>query len=204
MLLFGHLGIGLRLARPFGRLPLRWVLLGTLLPDLIDKPLYYGLSTFTGLRGAELGLISGTRTFGHTGLLILLVLGFSALMRSHPGRSGKTAALAVGMATHLLLDAVSERLGSTGTGLHTESASLLALVYPYFGRFAVLPFSGMREHFLAHLTGVTWITESVGAILLTWELWTRERSREILTDWRKRFRSARGRRHADPSQPRPR
>jgi hypothetical protein len=45
MFFFGHLGVGATLVRPWKeRLPFRWVLLGAVLPDLIDKPLYYGLS----------------------------------------------------------------------------------------------------------------------------------------------------------------
>ncbi|MBI5201898.1 MAG: metal-dependent hydrolase, partial [Elusimicrobia bacterium] len=41
MIFFGHLGLGDALAAPVRRgLPRRWVLLGTVLPDLLDKPLY--------------------------------------------------------------------------------------------------------------------------------------------------------------------
>ena len=200
MLLFGHLGIGLRLSRPFGRLPVRAVLIGALLPDLIDKPLYYGLVAWTGLRGSDLGLISGTRTLGHTGLLLLGVLAVALLFRAHPGRAGKMAGLAVGMATHLVLDAVGERFLPGGS----RSSTLMAAVYPYYGRFAVSPYEGIGEHFQAHLRGFTLTTEALGLLLLTWELWTRERSREILTDWRRRLSSVRGRHPGDPSRPRPR
>jgi hypothetical protein len=80
--LFAHLGIGVRsirwiegLSRKGTRalLPIAPLFLGTLLPDLIDKPLYYGLSWLTGLRGAELGVIAGTRSFGHSWILLLLL-----------------------------------------------------------------------------------------------------------------------------------
>src|SRR4051812_43545813 len=100
MFVFGHLGIGSKLATPWAQgLPRRWLLVGTLLPDLIDKPLYYGLSFATGKSGTDLGLISGTRTFGHTALfLVLLALG--SIIR----RSRILAALALGTATHLLID----------------------------------------------------------------------------------------------------
>lgn len=204
MLPLSHLGIGLRLSRPFGRLPLRWLLMGTLLPDLIDKPLYYGAATMTGLRGAELGLLSGTRTFGHTGLLLLALLTGAFIVRAHPARRGRLSALAVGMATHLFLDAVADRLTPPLPGNPDRASTLMAIFYPYYGRFAALPFDGMGEHLRAHLRGFSLSMEGVGLILLTWELWTRERSREILTHWRKRFRNVRGRRHVDPSQPRPR
>ena len=97
MFVFGHVGIGSWLARPLARPgELRWLVLGTLLPDLLDKPLYYGLVLATSRRAADLGLISGTRTFGHTLLAALLVL------LAVRGRRG--AMVALGMATHLLLD----------------------------------------------------------------------------------------------------
>jgi hypothetical protein len=205
MLPLAHLGFGLRLSRPFGRLPLRWLIAGCLLPDLIDKPLYYGLSAWTGLRGAELGLISCTRTFGHTGLFIGVLLSLALALRGHPGRTGKVAALAVGMTTHLFLDAVSEKLAPLhGRSAFRESSTLLALTFPYYGRFGIQPFESAREHFLAHLKGFTLATEILGAIFLSWELWTRDRSREILLEWRRRFRNVRDRRRDDPRQPRPR
>jgi hypothetical protein len=81
MMIFGHLGIGLRLARPFS-VPPGWLLLGTLLPDLLDKTTYYGLSVALGARGADLGLISGTRTFGHTAAFLLLLALVGAGSRS--------------------------------------------------------------------------------------------------------------------------
>ena len=50
MFFFGHLGAGSRLASPFSKgLPRGLLLLGTLLPDLIDKPLFYGLLFLRGL-----------------------------------------------------------------------------------------------------------------------------------------------------------
>ena len=74
MFLLGHLGIGRELVKPFSKgLPLAGIFLGTILPDLIDKPLYYSLAVITHKWGSELGLISGTRTFGHTAAFLLLL-----------------------------------------------------------------------------------------------------------------------------------
>src|SRR5687767_3274929 len=98
MFVFGHLGIGKTIADPTLRrysLPLAPLFIGSLLPDLIDKPLYYGLVALTGKRGAELELIHGTRTFGHTALLLLLIL-----MWKRP----VVRALALGVLTHIALD----------------------------------------------------------------------------------------------------
>ena len=204
MLPLSHLGIGLRLAKPFGRLPVRWVLLGTLLPDLIDKPLYYGLKFALEPAHPALGIITGTRTFGHTGLLLVTLLGWALAFGKHPTRRGRFAALAVGMATHLFLDAVADRLTPPLPGHVREPSTLMALLFPYYGRFATLPFEGATAHLRSHLRGFTLSMEVVGFILLSWELWTRERSREILTEWRRRFRTLRAGRTRDPLHPRER
>jgi membrane-bound metal-dependent hydrolase YbcI (DUF457 family) len=185
-------------------LPLRWLLLGTLLPDLIDKPLYYGLKFAIDPSHTVPSIVTGTRTFGHTGLLLVTLLGGALAFGKHPTRRGRFAALAVGMATHLFLDAVADRLTPPLPGYVREPSTLMALLFPYYGRFARIPFEDATAHLRSHLRGFTLSMEVVGLILLSWELWTRERSREILTEWRRRFRSVRDRRSGDPSQPRPR
>ena len=107
MHLFGHMGIGSSLLKPWTRSknlrsPLKWVLLGTILPDLIDKPLYYGMSWITGKTGAEIGIISGTRTFGHTLIFFSLLTLLCILTRAH-----RLLSVTLGLATHLFLDGVS-------------------------------------------------------------------------------------------------
>lgn len=93
MLLFAHLGIGLGLAwllawRSPARIDYRFILLGAILPDLIDKPL-----------GAAMGL--ETRLWGHTFAFLFAVLAAGALGRWTPLRL-----LGFGVATHLLLDLI--------------------------------------------------------------------------------------------------
>src|SRR5437899_8771220 len=65
MLLFGHIGLTLGVARALSReSDARWVAVASLLPDLIDKPLRYVLAP---------GFTQGnTRTVGHS-LTVLLV-----------------------------------------------------------------------------------------------------------------------------------
>ncbi|MFI5363372.1 MAG: hypothetical protein ACHQ49_15500 [Elusimicrobiota bacterium] len=165
MLFLGHLGIGLETARPFRRgLPLKPLLLGTILPDLIDKPLYYGLSWTTGLRGAELGLISGTRTFGHTLLFTAALAGLAAARRSKV-----VAALALGSAAHLLLDVVSDLC------THSAVSPLRVLAWPLLGwRFPDYPYEGLGGH-LHHFREPFFIyAELIGAALLLLE-WRRRR-----------------------------
>jgi hypothetical protein len=154
MFVLGHVGIGKKLAarpyRHFSRIDKRAFFVGVLLPDLIDKPLYYGTAWLTGKRGAAAGIISGTHLFAHTGLF-LVVLTVAALMtRSRPLR-----ALAMGVATHLALDFV---------GL---SMDLRTLLWPLRGwRFPSYPFRNLAEHLGTILNPVTFIGEALGAAIL--------------------------------------
>lgn len=162
MFVLGHAGLGLGTARPFRRgLPLKPLLLGTLLPDLIDKPLYYGWSGAIGRHGADLSLISGTRTFGHT-LLFTASLGALAAAR----RSKTAAALALGSATHLLLDVVSDAF------TRRADFSLRVLAWPLLGgRFPGYLYSGWSEHLGQFREPFFLYAELVGALVLFVE-WT--------------------------------
>ena len=93
MFLLGHLGIGLGLAwllawKSPSRIDYRLVLLGAILPDLIDKPL-----------GIALGL--ETRIWAHTSVFLFTILALSFV-------PAWRALLFVGfgVATHLLLDQI--------------------------------------------------------------------------------------------------
>jgi hypothetical protein len=116
-------------------LPAGWILFGCLLPDLIDKPLFYGFLWTTGHPDK---LFTGTRTIGHTGLFLLALLGLAAVTRSRA-----VWAVAAGVATHLLLDMGGELI----TGADSESSIWLAIFYPRFGhRFPVAHFGSLYEH----------------------------------------------------------
>lgn len=192
MFIFGHLGIGNQIARPWSRgLSTRWILFGTLMPDIIDKILYYSLSLTTGLKGADLGrltLISGTRTFGHTALLLIVLTVLAQLRKSR-----ELAALSLGMATHLLLDNVYDRLlfgevASFSAEAADLSSAFQALVFPYFGlRFAVIPFRDVGEHFWAIFANKALMgTEIVGVALLAWHGWKNQYGREMMVGLRSR------------------
>ncbi|MGI0149914.1 MAG: metal-dependent hydrolase [Thermoplasmata archaeon] len=93
MFLLGHLGIGLGLAwllawRSPSRIDYRLVLLGTILPDLIDKPLGFAL-------GLE------TRIWAHTFLFLSVILVLSLIPAARSARF-----VGFGVATHLLLDQI--------------------------------------------------------------------------------------------------
>ena len=176
MILFGHLGLGLKMSRPLmgkepSPLPLKWLLIGTLFPDLIDKPLYYGLRLIQGPDGAALHLISGTRTFGHTALFLLLLAIVAIVTKSRA-----IAAVSLGVATHLLLDHLGDSIGhaiwpSTDVIQYDErgrNLSLVGLLWPFLGnRLPVNLHRNIIEHartfvFRPHI----WIGEIIGFLFL--------------------------------------
>jgi hypothetical protein len=162
LFVLGHLGIGSFLAaRRVRAEQLAWLLFGTLLPDLIDKPLYYFFLLLTGRRGAEVGLISGTRTFGHTALLLAL------LWLVLPRRIGTP--LFLGMATHLFLDELGDVVGALFPALVTrpQPPTISALLFPLLGpHFPVSPFRSALEHVRSLKNAWIVAGEIVGAALL--------------------------------------
>jgi hypothetical protein len=164
------MGIGLKLSDPWARrLRTRYVLLGTILPDLIDKPLYYGLSWLTHKNGTELGIIAGTRSFGHTAISLIAMTTIATLLRIR-----WLAAVSVGVATHLLLDNLGDRL------FLKRSFTLRALGWPFFGlKFPEYPFQGPHEHFSQIHEPYFLICEILGLLLLLWEYWKRTQVRQI-------------------------
>ncbi len=158
MLIFGHIGVGKFFIQLWQKcLPMRLVVLGTLLPDLIDKPLYYVQVLFTGKRGLELGLISGTRTIGHTLLFFILLVLVARITKSR-----SLFIVVLGVFTHLFLDNFLEPFRE----LEIYS-SRIALLFPLYGfRFPVASFSNLEEHLLQHLTFLDILGECIGASIL--------------------------------------
>jgi hypothetical protein len=157
MFLLGHVGIGKKLAarpyRDFSRVDKRAFFVGTLLPDLIDKPLYYIPAWLTGKHGAAAGILSGTHLFAHTGLFLLVLVVAGLVTRSRPLR-----ALAIGVATHLALD---------GVGL---TLNLKTLLWPLFGwHFPTYPFRSLTAHLGTIFRPVTFAGEALGAAFLWWD-----------------------------------
>jgi hypothetical protein len=89
MFFFAHVGLALLLARPFKRVDLTFLAIGSVLPDIIDKPL--GTILF--------GTFGMGRIFAHT-LLFLLVLAVLAIYL----RDIRIASLCGGVFIHLGLD----------------------------------------------------------------------------------------------------
>jgi len=178
MWVLGHTVVGpslVRLVKP--RLPLGWLVLGGALPDLLDKPLYYGLVIATGRMGAELGLISGTRTFGHTGLFLIALTAIAVARRS-----AAWAAVAFGVASHLLLDNIGD-LVTTLSGVPREEGptALHALLFPLLGpHFPISPFTSVGEHLLSVSRTYVLFGEALGAVLLARWLWLRRHAKRVM------------------------
>ena len=165
MFVLGHIGIGRRLAARryagFSRRD-RWLfVLGTVLPDLLDKPLYYIPSWITGKEGEELGIIAGTHSFGHTLLfLVTLLVAWRASRTRHPRPAAGLGALAVGVATHLVLDTV---------GLTMDARTAF---WPLFGlQFTPFRHHGLGQHLMTVFRPITFAGELIGAALILWDFW---------------------------------
>ncbi len=178
MLLLAHMGIGRKLVSPWTRtLPVWPLLLGTILPDLIDKPLFYATKFLTAASSSELAFFSGTRTLGHTAFALLIITLFAMTSRSR-----MLAALSLGIATHLLLDNLSDGLIQhfylgTSTG---ERSSLVALLWPFYKPyFSVAPFNDLGGHLHRVSNPITLGSEVVGALILGWDAWKSRHESEI-------------------------
>jgi hypothetical protein len=136
------------------KVDLRLLLIGSLLPDIIDKPI--GLLLFPGVFG-------GGRLFAHTLLFVLVLTSIGLVYNWARGNNG-ILVLAYGSAMHLLLDNMWR--------------SPVILLWPFLGPMPV----GTTEQWLTHLfenltqNPLAYVPEMVGAIIaapLVWALFRR-------------------------------
>jgi hypothetical protein len=170
LFVLGHVGIGTRLL--FGwrrRLPAGWLVFGCLLPDLIDKPLFYGL---LWARGHPDPLISGSRSVAHSGLFLLLLVLFALFFRTPAWW-----AVVAGVITHLLLDIGGELIGDT----LPDSSIWIAIFFPAFGcRFPRAHFGSLLEHLRLTAENIYVIAgEAVGAAILVTAWWRRRKPQSV-------------------------
>ena len=123
MFVLAHTGIGCAIVRPWRKtLSRRMVLLGTVLPDVLDKSVYYIVSLIGGHAAGTHLLASGTRGFAHTAFF-LLILSWISIVKG----SRALASVSLGVATHLLLDGFGDTFGPN---LPSDDAGL-ALFWPF-------------------------------------------------------------------------
>lgn len=143
------------------------VILGALLPDLIDKPIYL---TNLSLYG---------RTVGHSVLFFALLCAVAALAQQRGRGEARIALswLAAGTGTHLLLDLVE---GFVEGALHGPYVFTSWWLWPYFTPDTLkIPFAFAPLAPRAHYTG--WIEAGVVLIITAYLLkrrWARTRERE--------------------------
>ena len=141
-----------------------------LLPDVIDKLLYYS-RLFPGV-------VTCTRTFGHTGILLVATLLTSRMIKSR-----WLAALSLGMATHLLLDCLIDRVTP-----EVASPALIALTWPFIqNHFASYHFASVGEHLHKLVNVPTMTAEVIGLSLIGWDYW-KSANRVAMAKFLKRHR----------------
>ena len=153
MLLFGHVGLTIGLARALRReVDVRWVAVAAMLPDIIDKPLRYFIApAFTQ---------GNTRTVGHS-LTVLLVGMVVVLLLRRTIRGAGAVALMLPM--HLLLD-----------GMWTPDLRVSVLC-PWAGnRFPPLYEEGMLgvwNHLMRNLSDPVNLAGELGGMVVLGYLW---------------------------------
>lgn len=145
------------------RLPVWPLVLGCLLPDVIDKPLFYGLIFFHGFAPSP---FLGSRTVGHT-LLFVVVLSLSSAIF----RRDWLWAVTAGVATHLLLDVAGEPFA----GHRPESSVWRAVFWPLLGwNFPLATYATPLEHLWVGLSQVYVLCgEAIGGAILLRAWWRR-------------------------------
>ena len=164
MLIFGHLGFGQLIARPWHQRLTWWcVALGSLLPDLLDKPLFL---LFPGTYG-------GSRLYGHT-LLFLIILAVIGCTN----RSRRWISLAIGVVTHL----VADNLGDPLHVEHATDASIRTLLWPLMGwQFPDAVRLNLESQIHRILSPYFVATELIGLLILVWFMW-RQRIEKLRRD----------------------
>jgi hypothetical protein len=153
MLVFGHVGLTIGLARVLSReVDVRWVAVAAMLPDIIDKPLRYFIApAFTQ---------SSTRTVGHS-LTVLLVSMVVVLLLRRTIRGAGAVVLVLPM--HLLLD-----------GMWTPDLRV-SLLWPWAGngfpRLYEEGMSGVWNHLIRNLSDPVNLAGELGGMVVLGYLW---------------------------------
>jgi hypothetical protein len=153
MLVFGHVGLTIGLARALSReVDVRWVAVASMLPDVIDKPLRYFIApAFTQ---------GNTRTVGHSLTVILVSMVVVLLLRRTIRGAGIVALV---LPLHLLLD------GMWATGLR------VSLLWPWAGHGFPLVYeegmSGLWNHLMRDLCDPVNLAGELGGMFVMGYLW---------------------------------
>jgi inner membrane protein len=152
MLLFGHVGLTIGLARALRReVDVRWVAVASVLPDVIDKPLRFMAPAFTQ---------SNTRTVGHSLTVILVSMLVALLLRRIIRGAGVVAMV---LPLHLLLD-----------GMWAPNMRV-SLLWPWAGNgfppLNEVGMSGLWNHLVHDLCDPGNLAGELGGMLVLGYLW---------------------------------
>jgi hypothetical protein len=125
MLLFAHLGLTLLSGRFLRWADLAFLALGSMLPDIIDKPL--GLVVY--------GTPAAGRTYSHTLMFLLVLLALALYLKDV-----RIGSVSIGVAAHLVLDSM------------WQSPSIL--FWPLLGNFPAAPDLGVFAYAQTLLLGL--------------------------------------------------
>jgi hypothetical protein len=137
-----HIGIGSLIVlktyyRKYQNVKLSHIFLGTLLPDLIDKPIYY-IGKYFQVAEYSLLSVAGSRNYSHTLLFAVIIFGLSLT-----SRKALLLSVSLGVISHQLIDIISDMLISW----NYRSISLGLIFWPAYGtRFPKGPFANFSEH----------------------------------------------------------
>ncbi len=141
-------------------LPWRWLALGCLLPDLIDKPIWIAARLASGAIDADASLFASARLFGHSAFFAGLLALAAALVPA-----ARMRALAYAVPTHLLLDVLSDY----GLGGHGVWRTWLfwPLGVPSFAAVSTPP---LLRAFASEASSIVYLAgELLGVALLVWD-----------------------------------
>jgi len=164
----GHVGIGTHLIprRLREGLPWRWLALGCMLPDVIDKPVWL----VARLIGARSELFDSARMIGHTAFLAVAVAMVARIVRMP-----QMVAIAYALPTHILLDVVAD--AGMGGGLGVWKSWLFWPFELPDLHVLMLASSPLRELSPEIRSPVYLGGEIVGGLILLWD-WRRNRSKD--------------------------
>ena len=155
----GHVGIGTHLIpRPLReKLSWRWLALGCLLPDVIDKPVWLVAQWM----GAESRLFDTARMFGHTAFFLVALV-----VAAWRWRMPWLVALAYGVPTHFFLDVLTDAAMGGGFGVWKSW-----IAWPWeIPRLRILLSASPGEELGAELTSRVYLAgECIGSALLIWD-----------------------------------
>jgi len=156
----GHVGIGTHLVprRLREGLPWRWLALGCMLPDVVDKPIW----VVAWWLGARSELIDSAKLIGHTAFFALAVAVLARIVRTR-----QMVAIAYALPTHIVLDVISDAGKGGGLGVW-KSWLFWPFEVPRLGILTVV--SPLRELALELHSGVYIAGEVMGAALLLWDV----------------------------------